>query len=69
MKNLLSLTLMLVACCPAIMAQENQAGTQYPSSIAFAIAEKDLFPEGITYDPKTEQFFCQQHQQSENRCH
>jgi DNA-binding beta-propeller fold protein YncE len=32
-------------------------GTQYPSSIAFAIAEKDLFPEGITYDPKTEQFF------------
>lgn len=57
MKNLLSLAMILVACCLATMAQENQAATPYPSAIAFTIAEKDLFPEGITYDPQTEQFF------------
>ena len=28
-----------------------------PSSVAFTIGEKDLFPEGITYDSKTKQFF------------
>ena len=57
MKNLLSLAMILIACCLATMAQENQAATPYPSAIAFTIAEKDLFPEGITYDPQTEQFF------------
>lgn len=57
MKKLLSFAVIMAVCCLAIMAQEKQAITQYPSAIAFAIAEKDLFPEGITYDPKSEQFF------------
>ena len=28
-----------------------------PASVAFTIEEKDLIPEGITYDPGTHQFF------------
>jgi len=57
MKKLLSLILIAVVCGLAIMAQDGQAARQYPSAIAFTIAEKDLFPEGIAYDPQTEQFF------------
>lgn len=38
-------------------SQENAVSDQIPSTIAFTIVEKDLFPEGITYDPMTKLFF------------
>jgi len=48
---------MLIACCAAMMAQEQAIAHKNPSTIAFTVNEKDIFPEGITYDSKTEQFF------------
>ncbi|MBU1012785.1 MAG: hypothetical protein KKG99_07255 [Bacteroidetes bacterium] len=41
----------------AIPAQEKISINSIPSTIAFTIDEKDLFPEGITYDPITKLFF------------
>jgi sugar lactone lactonase YvrE len=40
-----------------MIAQEQVIAQKNPSSIAFTVDEKDLFPEGITYDSITEQFF------------
>jgi len=48
---------MLIVCCAAMIAQEQAIAHKNPSTIAFTIDEKELFPEGITYDSKTEQFF------------
>jgi hypothetical protein len=47
----------LFACCATMIAQEQAIAHKNPSTIAFTVDEKDLFPEGITYDPKTGQFF------------
>lgn len=41
----------------AIVAQEKNSTNLTPSTLAFTIDEKDLFPEGITYDPITKLFF------------
>jgi hypothetical protein len=52
------LIFLMVILWPAMILVEAQPFQKpSPSSVAFTIAEKDLFPEGITYDPKTEQFF------------
>jgi hypothetical protein len=40
-----------------VYAQENELSKSIQSTIAFTIGEKDLFPEGITYDSQTKQFF------------
>jgi hypothetical protein len=57
MKIIWLITFMLIACCAAIIAQEQAIAHKNPSTIAFTLDEKDLFPEGITYDSRTEQFF------------
>lgn len=57
MKKPLLFAAILVVCGLAVAAQEKQAAMPYLSSLAFTVAEKDLFPEGITYDPQTEHFF------------
>lgn len=49
--------LIFLTCCVAIIANYKTAARRDRSSVAFAIDEKDLFPEGIAYDSKTEQFF------------
>ena len=41
----------------AMLAQEKISTKSIPSTIAFTVDEKDLFPEGITYDPTTKLFF------------
>lgn len=56
MKKILFLCLFAV-CCFLLMAGTPPTEKLQNSTIAFTVAEKDLFPEGITYDPKTEQFF------------
>jgi hypothetical protein len=56
MKKILFLCL-LTFCCSLLMGENLSTVKQSTSTIAFTVAEKDLFPEGITYDPKTEQFF------------
>lgn len=56
MKNAFFLCLLTVFCSiliPGKCLTIEKAG----SVIAFKVAEKDLFPEGIAYDSKTDQFF------------
>jgi len=51
--------IVLIVCCAysAALAQEKISSNTIPSTIAFTVAEKDLFPEGIAYDSKTKLFF------------
>jgi len=49
--------LIFLTCCLAIIANYKSVAKKDKPSIAFTIDEKDLFPEGIAYDSKTEQFF------------
>lgn len=56
MKKILFLCLFAV-CGFLLTAETPQAEKLQNSTIAVTVAEKDLFPEGIAYDPKTEQFF------------
>jgi sugar lactone lactonase YvrE len=56
MKKILYLCLLAV-CCSLLIADAPPTVKQHNSTTAFTVAEKDLFPEGITYDAKTEQFF------------
>ncbi len=41
----------------SISAQDNNEMKFISSEIAFVVNEKDLIPEGITYDSKTKRFF------------
>jgi hypothetical protein len=57
MKKAGIITLILLSNYPILFAQEKTLSKPDPPSIAFSIDEKDLFPESITYDPQTKQFF------------
>ena len=48
---------MFIFSCHISFGQQKINRVLCPSTIAFTIDEKDLFPEGITYDSKTKQFF------------
>lgn len=51
-------TFMVSSCGPDSDAQSgSQEGLSTPSQVAFQLEERDLFPEGIAYDPVTERFF------------
>ena len=53
---LLCLTI-LIAACDSKIKQNNSNNNIYKPEIAFSVDEKDLVPEGITYDPQTKQFY------------
>lgn len=59
MKNLVFLLFLMIlfAACESKVKQNNSDDNIYKPEIAFSIDEKDLIPEGITYDPQTKQFF------------
>jgi sugar lactone lactonase YvrE len=52
---ILRLVLMLIVFPITVIAMAQTVNVQ--ASVAFTIEEKDLIPEGITYDPGTHQFF------------
>ena len=43
----------IISLSISVLAQTGK----FPVSVAFTIEEKDLIPEGITYDPGTHRFF------------
>ena len=57
MINIRSIIFVLTTCYSVIAAQVKSNKHENPSTIAFSIEEKDLFPEGIAYDSKTKLFF------------
>lgn len=56
-KHLLILAFIILFSKGIIFAQGTINYQSTPSTVAFEVNEKDLFPEGITYDSQTKQFF------------